>query len=273
MSQSIEYCLSITPEPYESALTPEDILLEEIEAWAAAEENYAEAVAKHAAWKEARAAAEQEENLRLAQEVQAMKVETLRQKAEEKRKVEEKRQEEEWLRLLKEKQEAKEKQRLAELKAKVDAAAAKQQEELQRKKEKEEKEAAKKLRKEQKAEKAAASGKGKGTEKAAEAALVEEEKGLDVDTEEEVLESSKKEALKKLKDIWKGKRRAMEPTGSTGEKNKKRKWTTESASLVEETDGEGTQGPSKRAKAEASGSAEGKEEMLDSSKCIPLVAL
>ncbi len=66
MSQSIEYHLSITPEPYESAPTPEDILLEEIESRAAMEENYVEAVAKHEAWKEARAAAEQEENLRLA---------------------------------------------------------------------------------------------------------------------------------------------------------------------------------------------------------------
>ncbi len=155
----------------------------------------------------------------------------------------------------------------------ADAMATKQQEELQRKKEKEEKEAVKKLRKEQKAEKATASGKGKGIEKAVEAALVEEEKGLDADTEEEVSESSKKEVLKKLKDIQKGKWRAMVPLGSTGEKNKKRKQTTKSANLVEESNGEGTQGPSKRAKAEASGSVEGEEEMFGNSMCIPLVEL
>ncbi len=119
MSQTVEYCLSITPELYELALTPEDISIEEIEAQATVEEKYVEAMAKHAAWKEVRAVVEQKEKLRLAWEAQAAKVEALRQKAEEKRKVEEKRQEEEWLRLLKEKQEAKEKQRLAELKAKA----------------------------------------------------------------------------------------------------------------------------------------------------------
>ncbi len=68
MSQTLKYHLSITPKPYESALTPEDFSLEEIEARAAAEEKYAEAVAKHAAWKEAKAAAEQEAKLRLDQE-------------------------------------------------------------------------------------------------------------------------------------------------------------------------------------------------------------
>ncbi len=47
MSQTLEYCLSVTPEPYESAPTPEDFSLEEIEARAAMEEKYAEAVAKH----------------------------------------------------------------------------------------------------------------------------------------------------------------------------------------------------------------------------------
>ncbi len=83
-------------------------------------------------------------------------------------------------------------------------------------------------------------------------------------------ESSKREALKKLQEVWKGKRRAMEPVGSAGEKNKKRKRTTKSASLVEESDGEGMQGPSKRANAEVSGPAESEEELLGSSKCISL---
>ncbi len=79
---------------------------------------------------------------------------------------------------------------------------------------------------------------------------------------------SKREALKKLQDVRKGKQRATAPAGSAGEKNKKRKRTTKSASLVEESDGEGRQGPSKRANAEVSGPAEGEEELLGSSKCI-----
>ena len=90
MSQTIEYRLSVMPEPYELAPTLEDISLEEIEARATMEENYAEAMAKHAAWKEARAAAEWEEKSRLGREVQAVKVEALKQKAEEKRRAEEK---------------------------------------------------------------------------------------------------------------------------------------------------------------------------------------
>ncbi|PBK80652.1 hypothetical protein ARMGADRAFT_1092062 [Armillaria gallica] len=87
---SIEYCLSITPKPYELALTPEDIIIEEIEARATAEENYVEAVAKHSAWKEVKEVVEQEEKSRLAREAWAAKVEALKQKAEEKR------QEKEW---------------------------------------------------------------------------------------------------------------------------------------------------------------------------------
>ncbi len=46
MSQTLKYCLSITPELYESALTPEDFLLEEIKARAATEEKYMEAEEK-----------------------------------------------------------------------------------------------------------------------------------------------------------------------------------------------------------------------------------
>ena len=66
--------LSVTPEPYESAPTPEDFSLEEIEAWAATEEKYVEAVAKHAAWKEAKAVVEQEEEKsRLCWEAQIVK--------------------------------------------------------------------------------------------------------------------------------------------------------------------------------------------------------
>ncbi|KAK0244469.1 hypothetical protein EDD85DRAFT_945813 [Armillaria nabsnona] len=96
ISQAIEYRLSVTPEPYESAPTPEDISLKEIKAWAAVEEDYVEAVANHTAWKEAKAVAEREEKSRLGCEAQAVKVEALKQKAEEKRRAEEKRKEEEW---------------------------------------------------------------------------------------------------------------------------------------------------------------------------------
>ncbi len=78
MSQTIKYHLSITPKPYELALTPKNISMEEIEAQAATEENYAEAMVKHAAWKEAKAAAEQEKKSRLAREVQIAKVEALK---------------------------------------------------------------------------------------------------------------------------------------------------------------------------------------------------
>ncbi len=123
MLQPIKYCLSITPKLYELAPTPEDFSIEEIEAWATTEENYAEAVVKHAAWKEAKAAAEREEKSRLAQEMQIAKVEALKQKAKEKRKAEEKRkeeeqkveeerQEEEQLCLLKEQEDAAERKRL-----------------------------------------------------------------------------------------------------------------------------------------------------------------
>ncbi len=129
MSQTLKYHLSITPEPYESAPTLEDFSLEEIEAQAAMEEKYVEAVAKHAAWKEAKAAAEREAKFRLDREVRVAKVEALRQRAEEKRKakekrkekerkVEEKQQEEEQLCLLKEQEDAAERKRLDDLKEK-----------------------------------------------------------------------------------------------------------------------------------------------------------
>ncbi len=42
------------------------------------EENYVEAVVKHAVWKEAKIVVEQEEKLRLAHEVWAAKVEALK---------------------------------------------------------------------------------------------------------------------------------------------------------------------------------------------------
>ncbi len=192
--------------------------IEEIEAWAATEENYVEAMAKHAAWREARAAAEQEEKSRLSHEAWAAKVEALKQKAEEKRRAEEKRKEEERLHLLKEQEDAAEKKRLADLKAKEDADAAeklKEQAEAADKKKKddlrkkERKNAARKLRREQKKKEKAVRASDSGRLPDLEE-LLREEKGSDTDTEE-VSESSKQEALKKMKDIRDGKRRATAP--------------------------------------------------------------
>ncbi len=253
--------------------------IEEIEAWAAAEENYVEAMARHAAWREARAAAEQEEKSRLGHEAQAAKVEALKQKAEEKRRAEEKRKEEEQLHLLKEQEDAAEEKRLAHLKAKEDADATeklKEQVEAMDKKKKdnlrkkEKKNAARKLRREQKKKEKAAQASDSGRLLDLEE-LLREEKGSDADTKEEVSESSKQEALKKMKDIQDGKRRVMVPAGSAGEKNRKRKQATKSASVVEESDGGVRQGPSKRANVEVLRPAEGEEELLGSSKCISLV--
>ncbi len=65
----------------------------------------------------------------------------------------------------------------------------------------------------------------------------------------------------------------MVPAGSAEEKNRKRKKATKSASMVEESDGEGRQGSRKRTKAEVSGLTEGEEELLGSSKCIFLAGL
>ncbi len=94
MSQPVEYHLSITPKPYELAPTLKDISMEEIKAQTATEENYAEAVAKHVAWKEVKAVAEHEEKSRLDWETWIVKVEALKQRAEEKRKEEEQKAEE-----------------------------------------------------------------------------------------------------------------------------------------------------------------------------------
>ena len=59
MSAPVEYRDSVTPEPYESAPTPVDISLEDLEALeqerSAAEERYEEAVARHEEWKFAKA--------------------------------------------------------------------------------------------------------------------------------------------------------------------------------------------------------------------------
>ncbi|KAK0429704.1 hypothetical protein EV421DRAFT_1914161 [Armillaria borealis] len=179
MSNSTEYHLSATPEPYESALTLVGLTSEQYKVFTeespATEEKYEEAL----------------EKLRVDKETRAEKLKDLQKKEEEWKVVEEKKKEEErQAAILKEKQEAEEKKKeLDRLKVKevADAVEKKKQDDLKKKKEE------KKLRKEQKkVEKAA---------KATEAALVSEEKGTDVDTEGEMSEGAKKKALKKLKEI------------------------------------------------------------------------
>ncbi len=270
MLQTLEYRLSVTPEPYESAPTPEDFSLEEIKAQAAVEEKYAEAMAKHAAWKEAKAAAEQEAKLRSDREAQVAKVEALRQRAEEKRKeeerkAEEKQQEEERLCLLKEREDAAERKRLDDLKEKeLDEAAEKKRKDDLAKKER--KEAVKKLRKEQKKKEKA--------EKAAEsvrlpdaAELLREEKGTDGDSEGELSEVSRVQARQYLREKRDGKWRVVEPRVSSTE-GRKRKRVTKSVSMVDSGE-EGVAGSSKRVKLEITGPAEGEDEFLGNSEYFP----
>ncbi|PBK77865.1 hypothetical protein ARMSODRAFT_1010505 [Armillaria solidipes] len=104
------------------------------------------------------------------------------------------------------------------------------------------------------------SSKGKGAVKAVEVVLVNEEKGTDADTEGEMLEALKKKALQKLKEKRDGKQKA---TASVGPK---RKPATKSTSVVEESDGEGRPGPSKRMKTEVLGPAKGEKEFNDNKK-------
>lgn len=99
--------------------------------------------------------------------------------------------------------------------------------------------------------------------KVVEATLAKEEKDTDGDTEGERPSTSKKEALKKLKEICDGKRRATGLTMSTVEN--KRKWALKSSSVVE-SGKEGTSGPSKQVKLEVTGPMEGEEEFMGNSK-------
>ncbi|KAK0439307.1 hypothetical protein EV421DRAFT_1905969 [Armillaria borealis] len=249
MSSSIKYHCSITPEPYEPALTPPELTFEEykvlVNERASAEEKYSAAMGVHEEWKVEKAKEAREEKLRMGWEAQKAKVDALREAAEKKKELEQ---------LAEEKQLADERelQRLAMLKQEKEAADKKKQDNLKKKKEE------KKLRKEQKkAEKAVkAVESGKGAVEAMEATLVHEERGTDADTEGEMSEGAKKKALKKLKEIRDGKQRATAPVGP------KRKWAPKSASVVEESDGESRPGPSKRVKTEVSGPMEGEEELI-----------
>ncbi|SJL06757.1 uncharacterized protein ARMOST_10099 [Armillaria ostoyae] len=73
----------MTPEPYESAPMPEDLMAEEYKALtvkqAAAEDRYDEVVVKHKEWKAAKAKEAWAEKLRLKEEACAAKLEALRQ--------------------------------------------------------------------------------------------------------------------------------------------------------------------------------------------------
>ncbi|PBK67352.1 hypothetical protein ARMSODRAFT_1020832 [Armillaria solidipes] len=256
MSNPTEYCLSISPEPYETAPTPEGLTFEEYKLLTnertATEEKYAEAVGAHEVWKTTKAKEAQLAKLELDKKVWSDKLKVL-QKAEEQKAAEARKKEKE--------------RQAALLKEQQDAADKKKKDDLR--KEKEEKEAAKKQRKEQKkvekAAKAMESSKGKSMAAAAE--LLREEKGTDADIEEEMSESSKEKALKKLKEIWDGKRKAMAPTVSTTEKDKKRKRVTQSMSVVE-SEVEEIPGPSKRVKTEISGPVEGEKELKGNKRCM-----
>ncbi|PBK72218.1 hypothetical protein ARMSODRAFT_1016197 [Armillaria solidipes] len=90
MSSSNKYCLSMTPEPYESALMPRDLTAEEYRIltvkWAAMEERYDEAVDRHEEWKAAKAKKAWVEKLRLKEETWAAKLEALKQQEKKKEK-------------------------------------------------------------------------------------------------------------------------------------------------------------------------------------------
>ncbi len=127
MSNNIEYHQSATPEPYDSAPTPEGLTSEEYqfftEEHAATEERHAEAVGTHEDWKAAKAKEARLAKLKLDKEVRLEKLRVL--KLEEERKAEEKRQEEERIRLeakkaakeLQEREDATERKRIEDLEA------------------------------------------------------------------------------------------------------------------------------------------------------------
>ncbi|SJL07241.1 uncharacterized protein ARMOST_10584 [Armillaria ostoyae] len=241
MSFSIEYCHSVTPKLYEPTPTPPELTFEEYKVLmseqASVEENDSVAMGVHEEWKVVKAKEAYLEKLKVDKEAQAEKLKVLQKKKEE-QKAEEKWQVDE-----------KECLQLADLQQKADATVKKKQDDLQKKKEKEEKEAVKRA------------------EEAAAAELLREEKEMDVDTKEEMSESSKENALKKLKEIWDRKQKVMAPAVSTVEKNKKRKRATKSASVVE-SEAEEVPGPSKRVKMEVSGPVEGEEELSGSKRCM-----
>ncbi len=83
MPAPLEYCDSVTPEPYVLAPTPPSLTFEEYKVLAieqsTAEEKYDEAVNKHEEWKTAKAKKAHVERLRKEKEACRLKVEVLRQ--------------------------------------------------------------------------------------------------------------------------------------------------------------------------------------------------
>ncbi|SJL04334.1 uncharacterized protein ARMOST_07700 [Armillaria ostoyae] len=271
MSSANEYCCSVTPKPYEPTPLPSELTFKEYEVFvseqASVEERYSEAMGAHEEWKVERAKEAQLEKLKVDKEAQVEKLKVLQKKEEERKAAEEKKKEEErHAAILRVKQEAKAKQKkLAALKAEKEAADAMAEKKKKDDLKKEEKRLRKEQKKVEKAVKATdttGSKKGKAAAKAVESALVNEEKGTDVDTEGELLEGAKEKALKKLKEVRDGKRKATVPVGP------KRKRATKSTSVVEESDGESRPGPSKRMKAEVLRPAEGEEEFNGSKRCM-----
>ncbi len=122
MSAPIEYCDSVTPEPYALALTPPSLSFEDYEVlineWTTAEECYDEAISRHDSWKIVKAKEAWAEKLKQDRLACQLKVEALKKEKEEaERKAEEKRQKDEQLQLeaekvVKEKAAAAEHQRL-----------------------------------------------------------------------------------------------------------------------------------------------------------------
>ncbi|KAK0430144.1 hypothetical protein EV421DRAFT_2042013 [Armillaria borealis] len=89
MSSSIEYCRSVTSEPYEPTPMPPELTFKEykvlVNEWAFMEEHYSAAVGAHEEWKVEKAKEAHEKKLRMDQEVRKAKVDALREAAEKKK--------------------------------------------------------------------------------------------------------------------------------------------------------------------------------------------
>ncbi|KAK0430001.1 hypothetical protein EV421DRAFT_1913564 [Armillaria borealis] len=99
MSNSVEYHLSATPEPYESAPTPEGLTSEQYKVFTeehvATEDKYEEAIGACKVWKAAKAKEVWLEKLKVDKEARAEKLKVLQKEEEEWKVAEEKKKEEE----------------------------------------------------------------------------------------------------------------------------------------------------------------------------------
>ncbi|PBK75369.1 hypothetical protein ARMSODRAFT_1012819 [Armillaria solidipes] len=99
MSSANEYHRSVTPEPYEPALSPPELTFEEYKVFvserASMEERYSEAMGAHEEWKVERAKEAQLEKLKVDKEAQVEKLKVPQKKEEERKAAEEKKKEEE----------------------------------------------------------------------------------------------------------------------------------------------------------------------------------